>query len=136
MDAFEGHSFSKGAVIVHEGTRADAVYVVEKGSVVVFREVKGRELLIARLEKGAIFGEMALIERRKHSASVRAAEDCVCAVVTEKVFWKLLEEANPFIRALVLTLVRSLGATTSQAIGLQSMLGMGIGPSHDESGRR
>ena len=136
MDAFEGHSFSKGAVIVHEGTRADAVYVVEKGSVVVFREVKGRELLIARLEAGAIFGEMALIERRKHSASVRAAEDCVCAVVTEKVFWKLLEEANPFIRALVLTLVRSLGATTSQAIGLQSMLGMGIGPGHDESGRR
>src|SRR5690606_15245065 len=84
MDAFEGHSFSKGAVIVHEGTRADAAYVVEKGSVVVFRTVNGRELMIARLEKGAIFGEMALIERRKHKASVRAAEDCTCAVVTEK----------------------------------------------------
>ena len=135
MDAFEGHGFSSGTVIVHEGTRADAAYVVEKGAVEVFRTVGGRELVIARLEAGAIFGEMALIERRKHSASVRAAEDCVCAVVTEKVFWKLLEAANPFIRALVLTLVKSLGATTRQAVDLQAMLGMGLGPDLDENGR-
>ncbi|KZD12351.1 Crp/Fnr family transcriptional regulator [Oceanibaculum pacificum] len=125
MEAFEGHHFSAGTIILHQGARAEAAYLVEKGSVEVVQTVSGRELTIARLGPGAIFGEMALLEGRLHGSSVRAVEDCVCAVVPEKLFWRLLEEANPFIRAMLTQLSRSLARTTRQTADLQAMLGMG-----------
>ncbi|MBU0726012.1 MAG: cyclic nucleotide-binding domain-containing protein [Alphaproteobacteria bacterium] len=127
MQAFEGHQFAAGTTIIHEGTRADAAFVLEKGIVEIYRSIGGQEMVIARLGPGAIFGEMALLERRTHNAGVRAVEDCVCAVVTEKLFWKLLDEANPFLRALLMQFSRNLGTTTRQATDLQAMLGMGRG---------
>ncbi len=74
MQAFEGHQFAAGTTIIHEGTRADAAFVLEKGVVEIYRSVGGREMAIARLGPGTIFGEMALLERRTHNAGVRAVE--------------------------------------------------------------
>ncbi len=61
--------FEAGTPIVEVGDQGDAMYVILSGSAEV--EVGGR---YHTLTPGAVFGEMALISKKKRSASVEAVE--------------------------------------------------------------
>ncbi|MCY3975374.1 MAG: FAD-dependent oxidoreductase [Simkaniaceae bacterium] len=63
--------FVEGEVIFHEGDVGDYLYIIVNGEVEVFRTEKSREQRIAKLGKGAYFGEMALLNRRSRLATVR-----------------------------------------------------------------
>jgi CRP/FNR family transcriptional regulator len=72
-------NFKKGDVIVNEGEIGVAFYIIAKGSVEV---VKGGQV-VGTLSEGSFFGEMALFDNHPRSASVRAASDCECLVLTK-----------------------------------------------------
>jgi CRP/FNR family transcriptional regulator len=72
-------NFKKGDVIVNEGEVGVAFYIIAKGSVEV---VKGGQV-VGTLSEGSFFGEMALFDNHPRSASVRAASDCECLVLTK-----------------------------------------------------
>jgi len=59
-----------------EGAEATSFTVLESGRVEILRALGGEQVRIAELGPGDCFGEMALIECRNRSASVRALEDC------------------------------------------------------------
>ncbi len=77
-------NFKKGDLIVHEGDLGVGFYVVSKGSVEV---VKGlgtpQEQVLATLGPESFFGEMALFDNQARSASVRAAGEAECLVLTK-----------------------------------------------------
>ena len=73
--------FKKGDVIVNEGEVGVAFYVISKGSVEVVKG--GGEQVVGTLPEGSFFGEMALFDNHPRSASVRAATDCECLVLTK-----------------------------------------------------
>jgi CRP/FNR family transcriptional regulator, cyclic AMP receptor protein len=65
-----------GAVIVAQGSEGEAMYVVGKGQVEIQIESEsGSKYLAVYLGEGQVFGEMALIDKGKRSASVVVAED-------------------------------------------------------------
>ena len=64
------------------------MYVIEEGEVNI---VLG-EKVINSLRQGEIFGEMALIDRKRRSASAVAKSDCRVAPVSEKRFIFLVQE--------------------------------------------
>ena len=64
------------ATFFAEGESGDAVYVLLEGSVAVVKCCGGREVTIAQLAAGDMFGEMALVAIRKRNATVRAETDC------------------------------------------------------------
>lgn len=76
--------FKKGDIIVRENEVGVAFYVIASGSVEI---VKGldtpNEQVVATLGAGSFFGEMALFDNHVRSASVRAATDCQCLVITK-----------------------------------------------------
>ena len=76
-------SFKKGDVIVHEGEMGVAFYVIASGKVDVLKTVGNTESVVANLGEGSFFGEMALFDNHMRSASVRAATDCDCLVLTK-----------------------------------------------------
>ena len=80
-----------GSVLFREGDQGDCAYVIEEGKILVYLEREGEEVPISLLKKGEIFGEMSLIDNLPRSASVKALEDCVLAVVTKD---QLLERFN------------------------------------------
>ncbi len=80
-----------GSVLFREGEQGDCAYVIEEGKILVYLEREGEEVPISLLKKGEIFGEMSLIDNLPRSASVKAIEDCVLAVVTKD---QLLERFN------------------------------------------
>uniref|UniRef100_A0A1I8IXV6 cAMP-dependent protein kinase regulatory subunit n=1 Tax=Macrostomum lignano TaxID=282301 RepID=A0A1I8IXV6_9PLAT len=68
-EALRPRSFGHQQVIIEEGDEADGMYFVLEGEAVVTRS--GRE--VARVPRGGYFGEAALLEGRRRTASVVAA---------------------------------------------------------------
>lgn len=66
-------SFFDGDTILAEGTVSDALYFVLRGTLEVSkRDDSGVDRPLARLEQGAVFGEMSFLDGLEASATVRA----------------------------------------------------------------
>lgn len=69
-------SFPAGTRVFHEGDSSDACYIVKAGSFRVTREhTDGRAITLATLGPGEIFGELAMLDGDKRSASAEAVTD-------------------------------------------------------------
>ena len=67
-----GTVYERGSVIFRLGDAGDAMYVIQSGAVEVSQTQDRREVVIALLEKGDFFGEMALIDNAPRSCTVTA----------------------------------------------------------------
>ena len=66
----------EGEVLLAEGAPTDALYLVQRGEVVVEkRDADGHPRVLARLGEGEVFGEMSFLDGEPASASVRAARE-------------------------------------------------------------
>jgi len=77
---------SKGEYVFEEGDDAVFAYVLTEGVIEIVATSKGEEHVLGKLEKGTIFGEMAIIDGFPRSASARAAADCKVQEVGHKEF--------------------------------------------------
>jgi CRP/FNR family transcriptional regulator, cyclic AMP receptor protein len=69
-------TFPAGTRVFHEGDSSDACYIVKTGSFRVTREHSdGRAITLATLGPGEIFGELAMLDGDKRSASAEALTD-------------------------------------------------------------
>ncbi|MFN8574134.1 MAG: FAD-dependent oxidoreductase [Gemmatimonadaceae bacterium] len=93
----------KGDYVFRAGDPALNFYAVQEGEVEVVRESAsgGDEEVVAVLGKGDFFGEMALLEQRMRSASVRARSDAEVAVLGANVFTRLTSALAPLRRTVV-----------------------------------
>jgi CRP/FNR family transcriptional regulator len=68
--------WTSGEVIFREGDSGDTCYVVQQGSVRVTRNHSdGRTITLAELRPGDLFGELAMFDSERRSATVEAVED-------------------------------------------------------------
>jgi len=85
-------SFDAGQLIFSEGDKGDGAYFLIEGEVkVVTLSENSEEVLLAKLEKGEIFGEMALIDDKPRSATVVALSPCKTAFISKKASSELLQ---------------------------------------------
>jgi CRP-like cAMP-binding protein len=69
-------SVAANAFFFREGDQADAMFVLEAGKATVLKSWRGQDYSLKTLNQGDCFGEMAVMDLRPRSASVRAVEDC------------------------------------------------------------
>ena len=77
--SLEVKDFAKGEVIINEGDLGDTLYILHTGSVQVKRNTPGNEqfaVVNLSAEQNVFFGEVALIDSDRRSASVVALENC------------------------------------------------------------
>jgi len=68
-------AYEAGAMILDEGTNADAFYIVTKGTVeVILPRANQSDVIAVQLGPGKVFGEMEFFHEKKHRASIRASE--------------------------------------------------------------
>ena len=87
-----GKTFNDGEVIIREGDAGDCMYEILDGLVEVLQEREGEEVRLAVLGKGEFFGEMAIFEREKRSATVRAHGRVRVLTVDKKILLRRISE--------------------------------------------
>ena len=110
-------SFSAGTEIIKEGEDGDEMFLLLEGTVDVLKTtLYGDSYITASLkdEYHCSFGEMALIDQGKRSATIKANTDCKTLTLNAAAFQKLCRE-NPnigleLLMSITMTLVRNLRA--------------------------
>ncbi len=104
--------FREGETIVKEGDAGLGFYLILDGEVVV----KRRNKVVAKLQRGSFFGEMALLDDQPRSADVVATEPTKCLVLLRWNFWSLVSKNKKIVRGLFKEMARRL-RTTNEALG-------------------
>jgi CRP-like cAMP-binding protein len=101
-------SFYKDQPIYKEGQKGTVAYMIQKGSVNIFRTANGKKIMLDRLGRGEIFGEMGALSSSPRSNSAEAAEYCELMVLTEQVIQTLLSRCPKTIQHLTKLFIRRL----------------------------
>jgi CRP/FNR family transcriptional regulator, cyclic AMP receptor protein len=102
-------SFPAGTRVFHEGDSSDACYIVSDGSFRVTREHSdGRAITLATLGPGEIFGELAMLDGDKRSASAESITDGTLLALPANDVRNLLSRNPEIALKLVAGLVRRL----------------------------
>lgn len=90
-------TYLPGASIMREGERGSCAYLIESGQVRVSTRHKGAERDIAVLGPGELIGEMAPIDDRARSASVRALTQVSVTPISREHLEALMEQSDPLL---------------------------------------
>ena len=102
-----------GTVVFSEGDVGTEMYVVQSGTVEVFKKAgRGEEKLLATLEKGDFFGEMSILEDVPRTATARAKTDCELVKINQSTFDEMLRHNAEIAVRMLRKLSRRLRETT------------------------
>jgi len=108
-------SYTAGQVIFREGDQSDTCYVVAGGHARALREhADGRTIALARFGPGDIFGELAMFDDERRSATVEALDDLQALAILGADFRRLLREHPDIAVKLVISLGRRLRAANER----------------------
>jgi CRP-like cAMP-binding protein len=98
-------TYGKDGVVFAEGEIGSAFYVIQKGTVKITQILNGREIILAVLRHGDIFGEMAIIESKPRSATAIAQEnDTVLMEILKGNFEQIAKNQPAIIKRLTFML--------------------------------
>jgi CRP/FNR family cyclic AMP-dependent transcriptional regulator len=110
-------TFGAGDTIFREGDRGEGIYLVEKGSVEIFKKAPdGRKIVIGKIQAGGIFGEMAAIDERPRMASAAAMEHTVCRIIPRAVLEKKIAASDKLVRAIMKIFMQNIRSITEMHI--------------------
>ncbi len=90
--------FKKGDVLIREGDQGDSAYVIESGSVEILIQRDGALIQIGTRGPGSIIGEMAMIDDKPRTATIRATEDCLVMEISRADFARRVDSADPILK--------------------------------------
>jgi CRP-like cAMP-binding protein len=120
-------TFAEGDVVMKEGDFGDTLYIIEKGTVEVAKcltmegmdddSAVGANKVFTRLDASqhAVFGEIALLEDTKRTATIRAVTDCVLLEIRKDDFLQLAENDNQLGYRILLNLAGIVSARLRKA---------------------
>jgi EAL domain-containing protein (putative c-di-GMP-specific phosphodiesterase class I) len=106
MQGSATRQFSKGETLMREGERGECAYIIESGNVEIVVQREGQHLQIGTRGPGSMLGEMAMIDDKPRTATVRALEDCTAIEITREDFAHRVESADPVLK-MVMRIVTS-----------------------------
>lgn len=101
-------------MIMSENQSGAEMFVIQSGQVTISKVVDGKEVVLAVLKKGDMFGEMALLENKPRSATAIAHQDCTLMVVSRANFDQMVGSQPQLIARLTTTLADRLWAMYRQ----------------------
>ncbi|MBL6929202.1 MAG: cyclic nucleotide-binding domain-containing protein [Rhodospirillales bacterium] len=106
--------FQPGEVIFREGDEGHRAFVVQTGSVEIFKVVDGKKMILGTVGPGGIFGEMALIDDNPRMASAMTTDVSTLIYVSRAMLDQKLAKADPFIKGLLNIFARNLRSIANQ----------------------
>jgi CRP-like cAMP-binding protein len=126
LDIMRKVTFSANEIIMRDGDIGDTMYIILEGTVEVAKslviddahnEESAKNKVFTRLDgkQCAVFGEIALLEELKRTASVKAVTDCVMYEMKKDDFLKVAEEDYELGYRILLNLARIVSARLRRA---------------------
>jgi len=94
-------TYPHDTTIFLQGDAGDTAYLIERGQVEISTESGGRKLVLAILQQGDLFGEMALIDNSSRSATAAALGDVELSVISHDYLYSKMGRADPLINLLL-----------------------------------
>ncbi len=108
-------SFQSGEVVFREGDRSDTCYVVRSGRARAVRaHSDGRSITLANFGPGDIFGELAMFDDERRSATVETLDDTDVIAILGRDMRRLLREHPDIAVKLIAALGRRLRETNER----------------------
>lgn len=99
--------YKAGTTIFHEGAYPAGLYILQEGSVKIFRNAgQKREQIVRLIKKGDIFGYRSLIGKENYSSSAAALEDTHVCFIPYVVFTHIMK-SNPSVYEKLIQLLTS-----------------------------
>lgn len=117
-------SVSQGATIFTEGERGDTMYVIVEGRVQIERKGSKAPVVLATLQPGSFFGEMAVVDQAERTATAVALTDVSLLAVHASELELLLAQRPDLGAKMIRTLVRRLKHTTNQVMDEKEKIAM------------
>jgi thioredoxin reductase (NADPH) len=92
-----------GHVVIEEGSRGDALFLILDGELEAFTRRNGHEVQLNVLDKGHVVGEMAMVMQAPRNASVRTLRPSRLLVVSEPTYISLLSSSRSALRTILRT---------------------------------
>ena len=113
-------NFAAGEEIFRMGDRGRTAYIIERGNVAVSAMRDGKNVVIAEMGRGEIFGEMSMIDDAPRSATITATEDTQVIVVQPSQFVKPLASADPLMNLLLRVILTRFRGVQRQLSGIKT----------------
>ena len=89
---FKPRNYLKNSMIILEEEYGDLVFVVHTGTIKITRvNDEGKEVILALLGPGEIFGELAILDGEARSANALAQENCQLLAINKEDFLEILK---------------------------------------------
>ena len=105
-----------GDNIFSEGDVGNKAYIVQEGLIEIIRNTADGEVILGSVEKGGIFGEMALIDDQPRMATARAATSVTVISIGRDTFNRKLANCDPFVRGLLGIFVRNIRSMVDEKL--------------------
>jgi CRP/FNR family cyclic AMP-dependent transcriptional regulator len=116
-------SFKKGDTLVKQGDSGIGLYMIVSGKVKVIKETfEGDAWEVAMHGPGDFFGEMTVLDNAPRSASVIAAEDTECLLLTSWVFKARMEVSPEIALAILPVVVRRFRETNERLLDFSRVM--------------
>ncbi|HHQ49079.1 MAG TPA: Crp/Fnr family transcriptional regulator [Acidobacteria bacterium] len=121
-EAAKVHTFARDERVFDEGDAADTMYVVASGKInIVVTSAEGKDLILAVLGEGQVFGEMGLLDSAPRSASAITATPAELISIARDDFDELLENQPGLSRKLLHIMAERLRRANSKMESLAYM---------------
>lgn len=102
-----------GTILFRDGDEGDVMYVLQRGKVRIFTEVRHQQKQLAILGPGDFFGEMALLNKKPRTASAEVIEDSQLLVIDGKTFGSMVLSNAEIAVRLIKKLARRLDSANT-----------------------
>lgn len=106
--------FQPGFILFREGDSGQTFYIIASGSAKIYTEKDGQEKIITICGTGDSFGELALLDGEKRSASVQILEPSILLSISHNDFFDFLEGDFSFTRQILKQLSSRIRKANSQ----------------------
>ena len=107
--------YPKNSMVILEEEFGDIIFIILTGTVKITRvNDEGKEVILALLGAGEIFGEMAILDGEARSANALAQEDCELLAIQKSEFLNLLRRNFKISFALMRELAKRLRKSDQQ----------------------
>ena len=115
------NKIAEGETIFSEGDAGSFMCIVHSGSISVIKANQNEDLVeMVKLGHGRAFGEMAVLDGERRSATCQAAEDSILLTLSREALDQMLEEhpriGARIIRAIAVSLSRRLRMAVGQLV--------------------